>query len=544
MGSGEIQMHHKKSASYRRLFINKLLTVSVVGTAIVGAGMSVAAEEEQKIAELLPVAPLAVSETGNIFSRLVGMDDIFAWDPVAKTQTPIFQSSEQQFTGSLSQLDINADATIMSIQHSINVPPYTGIKVVELGKSGFPATTIPETRVMSTGVPKLSPDGQYTAFAGRLDQSGGAMSLWIFNLTEYLYDAEQGSAQPTGFYMESVQIADEPDQEDQPIFRGRSFSSSNVNAVAWSPDSTKIAFVVSSFGRAGSGTSLRIYDLATRKTEDLGAFQAVNRIDWVSDDSIYYQGFSGGAALFRFDTVKKTTESIVGGTLDPNTLSFSSNGKYLSYSTVGAKALVLRDIEGKADIKVEGAQSLRFSRDGRTVVLQRSGLDPQKKEAPFFVASFSEVLDAAVEGKVVLSKLGLTTAGVSVPSFAPPKERAAFEQAFKWDQFTVNSNVNYISASGLLKNQTSNYYTFKWKGWDYARCRVYDEQGKLLAQSPVNPTNPTDPEQRILMGGKKQQQFYCSVFMATPLTFGTKIKVVMELKDYETASSIEKETTL
>ncbi len=539
-------MHHKKSASYRRLFINKLLTVSVVGTAIVGAGISVAAEEEAKIAELLPVAPLAVSESGNIFSRLVGMEDIFAWDPVAKTQTPIFQSQEQQFTGSLSQLDINTDATLMSIQHSLNVPPYMGIKVVELGKNGFPVTTIPETRVISTGVPKLSPDGQYTAFAGRLDQSGGPMSLWIFNLTEYLYDAEQGNAQPTGYYMESVQIADGPDENDVPIFRGRSFSSSNVNAVAWSPDSTKIAFVVSSFGRAGAGTSLRIYNLLTKKTEDLGAFQSVNRIDWVSDNSIFYQGFAGGgASLFRFDTEKKTSESVGSGVVDPNSLSFSANGKYVSYApAVGAQSLVLRDLDSKTEIKVEGAQSMRFSRDGRTVVLQRSGLNPQKKEAPFFTANFSDILDAAVEGKVVLSKLGLNTAGVSVPSYAPPKERAAFEQAFKWDQFTVNSRVNYISASGFLKNQTSNYYTFKFTGWDYARCRVYDEQGKLLAQSLVTPTNPTDPAQRILMGGKKQQQFYCSVFMSTPLVFGTKIKVVMELKDYETASSIEKDTTL
>lgn len=539
-------MHHKKSASYRRLFINKLLTVSVVGTAIVGAGISVAAEEEAKIAELLPVAPLAVSESGYIFSRLVGMDDIFAWDPVAKTQTPIFQSQEQQFTGSVSQLDINADATILSIQHPLNVPPYMGIKVVELGKNGFPATAIPETRVMTTGVPKLSPDGQFTAFAGRLDQSGGPVTLWIFNLTEYLYDAEQGSAQPTGYYMESVPIADEPDQDDVPIFRGRSFSSTNVNAVGWSPDSSKIAFVVSSFGRAGSGTSLRIYDLVTKKTEDLGAFQSVNRIDWVSDNSIFYQGFSaGGAQLFRFDTEKKTSESIGSAIADPNTLSFSSNGKYLSYSpAVGAKTLILRDIDSKTDIKVEGAQSMRFSRDGRTVVLQRSGLDPQKKEAPFFTANFADVLDAVVEGKVVLSKLGLSTAGVSIPSYAPPKERAGFEKAFKWDQFTVNSNRNYISASAFLKNQTSNYYTFKWKGWDYARCKVYDEQGKLLAQSPPNPVNPTDPEQRILMGGKKQQQFYCSVFMATPPAFGTKVKVALELKDYEVASTIEKETTL
>jgi len=539
-------MHHKKSASYRRLFINKLLTVSVVGTAIVGAGMSAAAEEEEKIAELLPVAPLAVSESGNIFSRLVGMDDIFAWDPVAKTQTPIFQSQVQQFTGSVSQLDINADATVMSVQHPLNVPPYMGIKVVELGKNGFPATVIPETRVMTTGVPKLSPDGQFTAFAGRLDQSGGPVSLWIFNLTEYLYDAERGTAQPTGYYMDSIQISDESDLEEPPFFRGRSFSSTNVNTVAWSPDSSKIAFVVSSFGRVASGTSLRIYDLATKKTEDLGAFQAVNRIDWVSDDSIFYQGFAGGgAALFRFDTEKKTSESIGSGLADPNTLSFSTNGKYLSYSSaVGAKTLVLRDIDSKTDIKVEGAQSMRFSRDGKTVVLQRSGLDPQKKEAPFFTANFSDILDAVVEGKVVLSKLGLTEAGVSIPSYAPSKERAAFEKAFKWDQFNVTVNSNYVSASAFLKNQTSNYYTFKWKGWDYARCKVYDEQGKLLAQSPVNPPRPQDPEQRILMGGKKQQQFYCSVYMSTPLAFGTKIKVAMELKDYEVASTIEKETTL
>ena len=541
-------MHHKKSASYRRLFINKLLTVSVVGTAIVGAGISVAAEEEAKIAELLPVAPLAVSDSGNIFSRLVGMDDIFAWDPVAKTQTPIFQSHEPQLTGSVSQLDINADATVMSIQHSLNVPPYLGIKVAELGKTGFPVTKIPETRAITTGAPKLSPDGQFSAFGGRLDQNGGPVSLLIFNLMEYLYDAEQGTAQPTGYYMESVRIADQPDQDEVPVFRGRPFSSINVNAVAWSPDSTRLAFVVSSFDRAGStSTTLRIYDLATKKTQNLGAFQSVNRIDWVSDNSIFYQGFGGGgASLFRFDTEKKTSESISTGLVDPNTLSFSGNGKYLSYSlSAGVKSLVLRDIDAKTDIKVEGAQSMRFSRDGRTVVLQRSGLDPQKKEAPFFTANFSDILDAAVEGKVVLSKLSLNTAGVSIPSYAPPKERAAFEQAFKWDQFIVSSNVNFITASGFLKNQTSNYYTFKWKGWDYARCKVYDEQGKLLAQSLVNPTNPTDPEQRILMSDKKQQQFYCSVSMrATPPVVGTKIKVVMELKDYETASSIEKDTTL
>lgn len=515
----------------RRNFRNLSLAF-LVGISAIAFGDST---QEDKIDELLPVAPLGVADNGNVFSRLVGFEEIFAWDNATSTQKMVKGASQSGFSPFGAAVEITYDASQMLVADYS--PTGNILSLIELTKPGFPAMVIPETRVLGA-LPRFSADGTRYAFAGMVDQqSFGLNGAWVFNLSEFLFDAQRGSQQPTGFYLDTV-VAPKTRANPNVFVQG-----DRIAGMAWSASSNELAYVLTN--GTNNKTVLMIYDPESGKQEEVTGIQAVARLDWPAGDYIYFSQFAGGGQqLFRLDRVKKTSESVLAEAIDTNSVSFSIDGKWMFYSKFAGNAITatLFDLTAKKGYEIPGAFSAKFGgRDSRTVVLQRAGLDPTKQEAPFYVTRIEDLVGIAANGKIDLAALKpvLAEAGRSVPSYVPPTDKAEFEKKFEWINMNANFRGGFLSANASLKNVSDKFYTFRFTSFDFARCVVRDDTGKILGETPPQQSEPN----RMLLGAGKLTGFNCFLqFNPLPPT-GTKATVTLELAGHK-GGSIERQITL
>jgi hypothetical protein len=499
---------------------------------------------EEKIAELLPVSPVAITSSGAVLSYLQNFGDLFAYDPSTDKTTTVYRNSNVNSFGTAGlAFDVASNASVMTM---LVYSPFGQAKVlvVELDKPGFPSSIVPETRGLNFS-PRVSPDGQQYMFAGRLDpQSWGTESLWTFNLSEYLWDASQSVAQPTGFYLYTVIGAPADAGADR---LGR--VSNHIPSIAWSADATEVAYVVSGFEGRNNSTTLNVHNLLTQKTRQIAAVSFNGRMEWPAGNSIYYLQTQGGSGpVFRMDLEKLTSETVVNDTVEASTLAFFQNGEWMAYATMGVSpgtgTATLFDIKAKKAIRLKGASGLRVAPDNETIVLQRSHLDAQKRERPFWIAKFADLLAANKNGTVDLAALEkrMAVTGEGIPSYEPPSEKAGFDKRFSLQNVAVTQSPQYVSASAMLKNVSDRYYSFKIQGFEAARCNLKDEQGNVLGESFVR-ASPNQETKQVL-GPNRTLPMYCSVVLRTLPPAGTVAKFTMQLNGYENQMSVERDITL
>jgi hypothetical protein len=529
------------------------------------ANTASAAETQLKAAEVLQLVPVAYSNTGKIHSRLQNFDDIYTWDSTTGKQTqaltfPGQASSYYYYVPA--KTEFSADGSMMLANVPLQAPPYTQLRLVNLDDSKAKAYTIPETRQF-TNLPRFSNDGQYYAIGGKLDPTNYSMgqSLWTLNLNEYLWDLEQGSAQPTGYYMETVHKGNEPGKTANYYYT----YPDAIGAVAWSNDNNQLAYVLTTYDttRYGYGTTtLRLHDFSTRKSKEIMAVAAVGRIEWPKGDKLYYLATSSSGynayQIFRADMTKKTSESIVTDTVTLETFGVTEDGKYLTYSpstgtggygpvATSTKPATLYDVDNKKAYALTGVASGRFSADGKSIVLQKIKNDPSKPAKPFWIANVQELMDAASGSSIDVSAMGskVSESGEALLSYEPPTDKADFDKAFELKDFASNISSTYFYMSSNVRNTSDKYFTFDFKTYNTMKCSLYDETGKLLATNSTTASPlPGGYSNKITLGPKRDMAVYCNLYVSATYTAGTKGKLVMEITGWEKSGTWEKEVNL
>lgn len=525
-----------------------------------------AAQTQLKAAEILRQVPVAYSNAGKIHSRLQNFDDIFTWDSATGKQTLALSfpgPATSYYYYVPAKTEFSADGSLMLANLPLQTPPYSQLRLVDLNDPKSKSYTIPETRQF-TNLPRFSNDGQYYAIAGKLDPTNYSMgqSLWTLNLNEYLWDLDQGTAQPTGYYMETVHKGNEPAKTPSYYY---SYPDA-IGATAWSNDNSQLTYVLTTYDTARYGygtTTLRLHDFATRKSKEIMAVAAVGRIEWPKGDKLYYLATSSSGynafQIFRADVTKKTSESIVTDSVTLETFGVTEDGKYLTYSpsvtsggygpvpTTTTKPATLYDVDNKKAYVLTGVASGRFSADGKSIVLEKQKNDPAKPAKPFWVANVQDLIDSASGSSIDVSAMGsqVSESGEALVSYEPPADKADFDKVFELKDFVANTSLTYFYMSSNVRNTSDKYFTFNFKTYNTMKCTLYDETGKLLAtNSTTSSPLPSGYSNKITLGPKRDMGIYCNLYVSATYTPGTTGKLVMQVTGWEKAGTWEKEVKL
>ncbi len=522
------------------------------------------AQTQLTAAEVLQLVPMAYSNSGKIHSRLQNFDDIFTWDSATGKQTAALLFRGQAvsyYYYAPAKTEFSADGSLMLANVPLLTPPYNKLMLVDLNDPKAKSYAIPETRQF-TNLPRFSNDGQYYAIAGKLDPTNYSMgqSLWTLNLNEYLWDLEQGAAQPTGYYMETVHKGNEPAKSPSYYYS----YPDEINAVAWSSDNNQLAYVLTTYdARYGYGTiTLRVHDFSTHKSKEVMAVAAVGRIEWPKGDKLYYLATSSSGynafQIFRADVTKKTSESIVTDSVNMETFGVTEDGKYLTFSPSiknggygqvppSSKPATLYDVDNKKAYALTGVASARFSADGKSIVLQKLKNDAAKPVKPFWVANVQDLIDSASGSSIDASSMGnkVSESGEALLSYSPPADKSDFDSFFELKDFVANVSSTYFYMSASVQNKSDKYFTFNFKTYNTMKCSVYDETGKLLAtNSTTSSPLPSGYSNKITLGPKRNMGTYCNLYLSSTYTPGTKGKLVMQMPGWEKAATWEKEVNL
>jgi len=524
------------------------------------------AQTQLKAAEILQLVPVAYSNTGKIHSRLQNFDDIYTWDSATgkQSQALIFPGQASSYYYYVpAKTEFSADGSLMLANVPLQTPPYSQLMLVDLNDPKSKNYTIPETRQF-TNLPRFSSDGQYYAIAGKLDPTNYSMgqSLWSLNLNEYLWDLEQGSAQPTGYYMDTVHKGNEPAKTPTYYYT----YPDAIGAVAWSNDNNQLAYILTTYDtvRYGYGTTtLRLHDFSTRKSKEIMAVAGVGRIEWPKGDKLYYLATSSSGynayQIFRADMTKKTSESIVTDSVTLETFGVTEDGKYLTYSssiggggygpvpTATTKPATLYDVDNKKAYALTGVAAGRFSADGKSIVLQKQKNDPAKPQQPFWVASVEDLIDAASGSSIDVSNMGtkLTESGEALLSYEPPADKVDFDKLFELKDFVANTSSTYFYMSANVRNTSDKYFTFNFKTYNTMKCTLYDDTGKMLATNSTTASPlPSGYSNKITLGPKRDMGMYCNLYVTATYTPGSKGKLVMQVTGWEKSGTWEKEVSL
>lgn len=524
-----------------------------------------AAQTQLQPFEVLQLVPTVYANSGKIHSRLQNFDDIFTWDPATGKQTPamLFQGQAINYYYYVpARTEFSTDGSLMLANVPLLAPPYNELRLVDLNDPKAKSYTIPETRQF-TNLPRFSNDGQYYAIAGKLDPTNYStgQSLWTLNLNEYLWDLEQGGAQPTGYYMETVHKGNEPPKSPT-YYYGYPDA---IGAVGWSHDSNQLAYVLTTYDSARYGyatTTLRVHDFSTRKSKEIMAVAAVGRIEWPKGDKLYYLATSSSGynafQIFRADVTKKTSESIVTDSVNMETFGVTEDGKYLTYSpsiTNGGygpaptsnKPATLYDVDNKKAYALTGVASARFSADGKSIVLQKLKNDAAKPAKPFWVANVQDLIDSASGSSINASALGskVSESGEAMLSYAPPADKSDFDSFFELNNYAANISSTYFYMSANVLNKSDKYFTFNFKTYNTMKCSLYDDTGKLLATNSTSSSPlPSGYSNKIMLGPKRSMSSYCNLYLPSTYTPGIKGKLVMQLAGWEKSATWEKEVNL
>lgn len=478
------------------------------------------------VAEYLPLVPLSLTAWGNVVFSVRDVNDVYVLDLASRVQKMVVGGPETEETGfeRYFPFDIDPEGRILVAKQDSY--PTTFVKMVELSYHGYATVSVPEGDTYPA--PQLSADARYYA---SWPSEGSQRALWIFDAERYLYDRGGGGMKDVSEYREKIY----PTADDL-----KAFKEPSIRGATWSSDSSELAFVASEYGaRAGEmRPRLKIYNVNSKVTQDLGEFNAPRRLYWPRGKYIYFQDEVGSGRwrqVSRVDRSKDASaiETVVGRRVDGNYLAFSVDGRYLSYGD-SSSSVALMEIESKESVILQGASSLRFGSDNNKVVLQRVQNDSAAAQAPFWVASIADIMSLRAGGQVDLnaSAAKWSEAGTAIPSFAPPSAAAKLAKVLPWKRVEAGqwfSDRVMTQISATMVNETDNYYTILMADGG-ASCVITNAENEDIGVSE----KPTDTKiRRVVIAPGRSHTFDCMAKLRSLPAAGTPASIKMTIPGYE-----------
>jgi hypothetical protein len=386
--------------------------------------------------------------------------------------------------------------------------------VFDLTKSKVAGVEIPETQRFSI-MPVVSPDDTQFLLFG-ISSAGGPLSgAWKFPLSEYLWDIEHNSAQPTGFYTESLQ--------------GMDFGSS-VQSAAYSPDGSRLVLSLSPYGRSNrSGYSrqgrggdysedevddedyddegygygfapgvasrfsgkpqLRIFDLNNRTSQEIPIPKSAVSLFWISEDVVVFrseQAYLESGGLYRVTLSSKKVDRISSQPMSSEEV--SSDGRFLLYSpsvssTKGIPSLEVMDLTTSQKTSFENVVSAVFTPDVSELVAsfsEKASADSKPfvriPKSYFETGRKNERLDVAKEESLIRF-------GQHWDLYQLPHDPELFQENFVVDSAEISHAPLFIRLDVKVKNRGPHFMgSARSRSLDL-RCQLLDPSGKELDQA-------------------------------------------------------------
>lgn len=511
----------------------------------------------------LPVSLFGATVNGRVLVKGVGKPHVFLWEPAEKNWNLIYQPDG---TGPIAEgfgYATTRSGLRLLVQEKYratrgNEKLATGLKVVDLSAPQPKSVNIPETRDHQT-MPVVSPDdSEFLFFTAQLFTK----PVWKFPLAEFLFDVEQGSAQPTGFYLNEI-----PEL---------STVRSAVTG-SYSPDGSKVALVEGAvsvinprgsayddyddydedgdydededddrygyggyggYGRANAqGRTIKIYDFTTRKLTEIPVKDMLAEIYWPQDDTLIgvTKGYSTNGSIVRIKISTKEQEAIE---KDSSAISeVSPDGKWITFRREGgyrndpSETQYLYNIEHRSRYEFKNASLAVFNPTSSELVLQTL----QGPDDLLARVDLTPYNDRTAPASVDVKKPDVAKQSAIIPVYKAPEDAKELAESFEFIEPNLNfAGSHYMPLFRLqvkLRSKSTKFLQLKESKNNGITVELRDPLGAVIE---LEPPGPSQRAPLILGPGEATEYSYIlrAKAGALPPAFTGKLKVVLDGYDF------------
>lgn len=492
--------------------------LGVVSLFVFSANQSLAAGPYRKIGEA-PVTLLEATASGRLLLKPVNHSGLFLW----KESTPQIVSLSRNTVEP--KMVLSADGKRLLLKGAGFQERFNELTSLEIDADDLKQTLIEETRPMDP-MPILARDGQSYLV---IDNATSAPSLWNFPLAEYLWDAANGSTQPTGFYLDGMSVPD---------------ITKNVSTGAYSPDGNSVAWIARpdsapapryeaydpDLALAAQRGTLQVLDMLTMKLTSHTLPEYADKIHWVSENELLLERSS---QLALYSLSDKQYQVMLGGF---EGLKVSNDGNWLIYQARANnkdEAFTLVNLKTRAEFGFKEASSGVFLPDASAIIFSRK---TKGQEKPFVKVALGSYQDGSAPRELVLGDASLVGFGESFPIWEAPKDAADFAANFDFK----DGRTNALAGMGwdlyiVLLNKGKEFMGFDSSKPFGLECELFDDTGKLWAQwTPEDSDAPKQVAPRLAPG--QATTLDCGVAIEVPLPVPFKGEIRYRIRGYEAAT--------
>lgn len=493
--------------------------LGVVSLFVFSANQSLGAGPYRKIGEA-PVTLLEATASGRLLLKPLKHSGLYLWKETSPEVVPLSRSTIEP------KRVMSADGKRLLLKGAGFEERYNDLTALDIDAYDLKPTLIEETRPMEP-MPILSRDGQSYLV---IDNASQAPSLWNFPLAEYLWDTANGTAQPTGFYLDGMSVAE---------------IAKNVSAGTYSPDGNSVAWIARPTHSAGSPRYeaydpdlalaaqqgvLQILDLLTMKLTSQTLPEYADKIHWVSENEIFLER-SNQLALY---TLSDHQYQIMLGGFEG--LKISNNGHWLLYQAKAnnqEELFTLVNLKTRKEFGFKEASSGVFLPDSTSIIFSRK---TKGQEKPFVKVSLVPYEEESAPAVLALSDASLVGFGESFPIWEAPHDPQEFAANFDFK----DGRKNELAGMGwdfyiTLFNKGQEFMGFD-SGKPFGlECELFDDTGKLWAKwTPEDSDAEKQVAPRLAPG--QANILDCGVAIEVPLPVPFNGEIRYRIRGYEAAT--------
>jgi hypothetical protein len=502
---------------------------------IFGLGLSaeVIADEPLKRLGSLPMKIGMVSSGGSLLMQSSPLKHWYLWTPTAPGLTlvrPTPESDPERLQ--LSWSTAKQTLLIKDVVHW-NANARALLYAVNLQAGIGPLITIPETRTLSD-VLFVSPDE--TEFGFFEQASSNANTGWVFPLAEYLWDVQQTTQQPTGFYLQSM---------------GKEPSTGTTRAGAFSPENSRIALIQSAvlessspaFGVPGSGAEreiplVKIIHRASSSVQTIALDHPATHIQWVGFDELLVWA-TGRGFMSRIKLSTEQPQRLATGPMESTEV--SADGRFVFFAPPSASqpgAHILFDLQTQEKHSFQGVSAGTFTPDSTTLIVSRTEVLAGE---PFLKIDLKPYREQAGPRHVDLGKsfANYPMVGEGLPIWAAPQTKTQFQKYLEITQVrTTALDVLGWDLSLTVKNHSNQVLQFDTTQRFGLVCELVDENNNVVVTwTPEDQEGEAKPPLRL--APSQTESMDCGVVVSAPPPTPLRGKIRYWIREYEAATQAE-----
>gem|GEM_PF-6295363 len=466
-----------------------------------------------------PVQLLEATASGRLLLKPLNHSGLFLWKESSPQVVSLSRNTIEP------KMVLSEDGKRLLLKGAGFEERFNDLTSLDIDSDDLKQTLIEETRPMEP-MPILARDGQSYLV---VDNAATAPTLWNFPLAEYLWDAVNGSTQPTGFYLDGMSVADITKNVSTGVY------SPDGNSVAWiarpnAPAATRHDVYDPDLALAAQQGSLQILDLLTMKLTSYTLPEYADKIHWNSENELYLEKSS---QLALYTIADKQYQIMLSGF---EGLKLSRDGNWLIYqgrANNKDEAFTLVNLKTRKQFVFKEASSGVFLPDSSAIIFSRK---TKAQEKPFVKVALTPYLEETAPNVLSLSDASLVGFGESFPVWEVPTDPAPFATNFDFK----DGRKSDLAGMGwdftiVLLNKGKEFMGFDPEKPFGLDCELFDDTGKLWVKWTAE-DNDAAKQIAPRLGPGQAMTLDCGVATEVPLPVPFNGEIRYRIRGYETAS--------